>query len=487
MIKEAIKKLVAGNDLTFDEAAQVMDEMFSGTATQSQMAAYLTALRIKGETIDEITASAQVMREKALHIKPNRDVLDIVGTGGDGTGTFNISTTAAFIIAAAGIPVAKHGNRSMSSKSGSADCLEQLGININITPEKSEEVLNKAGICFMFAQGYHSSMKYVGPVRKEIGIRNIFNVLGPLTNPAGADLQVTGVYSEALVEPIAQVFSNLGVKKGYVFYGMDGMDEVTLTTTTKVCEIDNGKFNTFILNPEDYGLKLCAPEDLAGGDGKENAEITKEILSGEIKDAKRDIVVLNAALGLCTGGKADSIQDGIKLANEIIDSGKAVKDLNQFDLSNLRWSKVVICTDGDVDGFQIRTLILTMLYRLCPTLIREGYVYIAETPLFEITCKEKSGEKTWFAYSEKEKADILKKLEGKKVNVQRSKGLGENDPEMMWMTTMSPETRRLIRVLPEDAEETARVFDLLLGDNLSGRKDYIAENGYKYLDMIDVS
>ena len=295
MIKEAIKKLVAGNDLTFDEAAQVMDEMFSGTATQSQMAAYLTALRIKGETIDEITASAQVMREKALHIKPNRDVLDIVGTGGDGTGTFNISTTAAFIIAAAGIPVAKHGNRSMSSKSGSADCLEQLGININITPEKSEEVLNKAGICFMFAQGYHSSMKYVGPVRKEIGIRNIFNVLGPLTNPAGADLQVTGVYSEALVEPIAQVFSNLGVKKGYVFYGMDG-----------------------ILNPEDYGLKLCAPEDLAGGDGKENAEITKEILSGEIKDAKRDIVVLNAALGLCTGGKADSIQDGIKLANESI-------------------------------------------------------------------------------------------------------------------------------------------------------------------------
>lgn len=182
----------------------------------------------------------------------------------------------------------------------------------------------------MFAQGYHSSMKYVGPVRKEIGIRNIFNVLGPLTNPAGADLQVTGVYSEALVEPIAQVFSNLGVKKGYVFYGMDGMDEVTLTTTTKVCEIDNGKFNTFILNPEDYGLKICAPEDLAGGDGKESAEITKEILSGEIKDAKRDIVVLNAALGLCTGGKADSIQDGIKLANEIIDSGKAYAKIEEF-------------------------------------------------------------------------------------------------------------------------------------------------------------
>ncbi len=186
--------------------------------------------------------------------------------------------------------------------------------------------------------------------------------------------------------------------------------------------------------------------------------------------------------------KSDVITDLMKVLGCGVEvSGKAVKDLNQFDLSNLRWSKVVICTDGDVDGFQIRTLILTMLYRLCPTLIREGYVYIAETPLFEITCKEKSGEKTWFAYSEKEKADILKKLEGKKVNVQRSKGLGENDPEMMWMTTMSPETRRLIRVLPEDAEETARVFDLLLGDNLAGRKDYIAENGYKYLDMIDVS
>ena len=186
--------------------------------------------------------------------------------------------------------------------------------------------------------------------------------------------------------------------------------------------------------------------------------------------------------------KSDVITDLMKVLGCGVEvSGKAVKDLNQFDLNNLRWSKVVICTDGDVDGFQIRTLILTMLYRLCPTLIREGYVYIAETPLFEITCKEKSGEKTWFAYSEKEKADILKKLEGKKVNVQRSKGLGENDPEMMWMTTMSPETRRLIRVLPEDAEETARVFDLLLGDNLAGRKDYIAENGYKYLDMIDVS
>ena len=330
MIQLAIHEAINGRDLDYTIARTTMEEMMDGTATDIEMATLLTALRMKGETITEITACAEVMREKGAHIEPKGAVMDIVGTGGDEVGSFNISTTAAFVAAAGGVPVAKHGNRSMSSKSGSADCLEQLGININITPEKSEEVLNKAGICFMFAQGYHSSMKYVGPVRKEIGTRNIFNVLGPLTNPAGADLQVTGVYSEALVEPIAQVFSNLGVKKGYVFYGMDGMDEVTLTTTTKACEIDNGKFNTFILNPEDYGLKLCAPEDLAGGDGKENAEITKEILSGEIKDAKRDIVVLNAALGLCTGGKADSIQDGIKLANEIIDSGKAYAKIEEF-------------------------------------------------------------------------------------------------------------------------------------------------------------
>ena len=330
MIKEAIKKVVAGNDLTFDEASQVMDEMMTGTATQAQMASFLTALRIKGETIDEITACAKVMREKALHIKPRTDVLDIVGTGGDGTGTFNISTTAAFVIAASGISVAKHGNRSMSSKSGSADCLENLGVNISISPEKSEEVLEKTGICFMFAQGYHASMRFVGPVRKEIGIRNIFNVLGPLTNPAGANLHITGVYSEALVEPIAKVFSNLGVKRGFVFYGSDGMDEVTVTGTTKVCEIDNGSFNTYEISPEQFGLKKYEMSELIGGNGAENAEITKQILSGKLKGAKRDIVVLNAALGIYAGGKAASIEDGVKTAQDIIDSGKAYAKMEEF-------------------------------------------------------------------------------------------------------------------------------------------------------------
>lgn len=330
MIQEAIKKVIAGNNLTFDEATQVMDEMMSGTATQAQMAAFLTALRIKGETIDEITACARVMRDKALHIKRNTDALDIVGTGGDGTGTFNISTTAAFVVAAAGIPVAKHGNRSMSSKSGAADCLESLGVNLTISPEKSEEVLKKTGICFMFAQSYHASMRFVGPVRKEIGIRNIFNLLGPLTNPASANLQVTGVYSESLVEPIARVFANLGVKKGFVFYGSDGMDEVTVTGTTKVCEIDNGSFKTYEISPEQFGMPTYDMAELIGGDGKENAEITKQILKSELTGAKRDIVALNSALGIVAGGKADTIADGIKFANEIIDSGKAFAKVEEF-------------------------------------------------------------------------------------------------------------------------------------------------------------
>lgn len=330
MIQEAIKKIVANEDLTYEEATQVMNEIMTGTATEAQSAAFLTALRFKGETIDEITACASVMRDKALHINPLTDTLDIVGTGGDGTGTFNISTTAAFVIAAAGIPVAKHGNRSMSSKSGSADCLEQLGINIGITPEKSARVLDKTGMCFMFAQGYHSSMRYVGPVRKQIGIRNIFNILGPLTNPAGATLQVTGVYSAELVEPVARVFSNLGVKKGFVFYGSDGMDEVTVTGSTKVCEIDNGTFKSYEITPEQFGLGIYPKDELAGGDGAENAEITRQILRGKLHGAKRDIVLLNAALGLYTGGKAATIADGVELAAKIIDSGKAYAKMEEF-------------------------------------------------------------------------------------------------------------------------------------------------------------
>lgn len=333
MIKEANLKLVSGCDLTYEESKQVMEEIMTGTATQAQMAAFLTALRMKGETIDEITACAEVMRRKALHVNHESDVMDIVGTGGDGTGTFNISTTASFIIAAAGIPVAKHGNRSMSSKSGSADCLENLGVNISISPEQSEKVLKDTNLCFMFAQGYHSSMRYVGPVRREIGIRNIFNVLGPLTNPANASLQITGVYSESLVEPIARVFANLGVKRGFVFHGNDGMDEVTVTSATKVCEINGGNFKTYDITPEQFGLGIYEMRELIGGDGTENAEITKKILNGELKGAKRDITVLNAALGLYAGGKAESINDGVKLAQEIIYSGKAYEKLIQFAMA----------------------------------------------------------------------------------------------------------------------------------------------------------
>lgn len=330
MIKEAIKTVVAGKDLTFDEAAAVMEEMMSGNATQAQMSAFLTALRMKGETIDEITACAQVMRSKALHVSRKTDALDIVGTGGDGTGTFNISTTSAFIISAAGVPVAKHGNRSMSSKSGAADCLEALGVNLNVTPERNDEILEKTGICFMFAQGYHSSMRFVAPVRREIGIRNIFNLLGPLTNPASANLQVTGVYSEALVEPIARVFSNLGVKRGFTFCGLDGMDEITVTAPTKVCEIDNGTFKTYEITPEQFGLKRYSPEEIVGGDGRENAEITKNILLGKEQGAKRDIVLLNSAFGLYAGGKVKSIEEGIELAKQLIDNGKAYAKLEEF-------------------------------------------------------------------------------------------------------------------------------------------------------------
>lgn len=330
MIKEAIIKLSNNENLTYDEASQVMEEMMTGVATQAQMGAFLTALRIKGETIDEISACAYVMRDKALRIKTDKEVMEIVGTGGDGSGTFNISTTSAFVIAAAGIPVAKHGNRSMSSKSGAADCLENLGVNITITPEQSEKVLYDTGMCFMFAQGYHSSMKYVAPVRKEIGIRNVFNILGPLTNPAHASMQLMGVYSEDLVEPLARVLYKLGVKKGMTVFGEDGMDEATMSAKTKVCEINNGEFKTYEISPEDFSLKRCKKEDLLGGNGAENAQITRDILSGKIKGAKYDTVCLNAGLSLYIAGKAENIKDGIKMAQELIDSGKAYEKLEQF-------------------------------------------------------------------------------------------------------------------------------------------------------------
>lgn len=335
MITEATKKIVQGESLDFDTACAVMNEMMSGEATNSQMASFLTALRMKGETIDEITACAQVMRNKAVHINTDKDVLDIVGTGGDGIGTFNISTTASFIIAATGINVAKHGNRSMSSKSGSADCLEHLGINITISAERSKEILDEIGICFMFAQGYHKSMKFVGPVRKEIGIRNVFNILGPLTNPANANMQVMGVYSEELLEPLARVLSNLGVERGMTIYGCDGMDEATVTTKTKICEINKGEFKTYEITPQDVGLNSYTMDDLIGGDGELNAGLTKDILSGKLKGAMYEIVLLNAGLGIYVGGKADTIKDGVNVAKEMIESGKAHKKLNEFvELSN---------------------------------------------------------------------------------------------------------------------------------------------------------
>ena len=330
MIKEAIIKLSQNQDLSYSEAEAVMDEMMSGTATQAQMGAFLAELMVKGETIDEITACANVMRDKALRLNTTGDVMEIVGTGGDNAGTFNISTTSAFVISAEGVQVAKHGNRSMSSQSGAADCLESLGVKIDLKPEEGEKVLAETGLCFMFAQCYHSSMRYVAPVRKEIGIRNIFNILGPLTNPAHANLQLMGVYDESLVEPLAKVLSNLGVKRGMTVYGEDKMDEATVSANTKICEIDNGKFKTYEITPEEFGFKRCSKAELLGGDGKENAEITKNILTGKEQGAKRDVVLLNAGMALYIAGKADNIKDGIRLAKDIIDSGKAFAEMEQF-------------------------------------------------------------------------------------------------------------------------------------------------------------
>jgi anthranilate phosphoribosyltransferase len=330
MIKEAIKTLVAGENPDYETTKCVMNEIMSGEATPAQMGSYLTALRIKGETIEEITACAEVMREKGEHISPKSQVMEIVGTGGDGTGTFNISTTSAFVIAGAGVPVAKHGNRSMSSKSGAADCLENLGADLSITPEKCEYVLNSCGMCFMFAQSFHKSMKYVGPTRKEIGIRNIFNILGPLTNPAGATMQVMGVYSEELCEPLAKVLINLGVEKGMVIYGCDGMDEATVTTKTYCAEINDGEIKTYYITPEEMGLGKYDIADLIGGDGKENAQITIDILSGKEKGAKRDAVLLNSGIALYVAGKAADIKTGVDLAKEVIDSGKALAKKDEF-------------------------------------------------------------------------------------------------------------------------------------------------------------
>lgn len=330
MIQEALNEVLNKKDLSYEMARAVMAEIMDGTATNAQMGAFLAALRMKGETVTEITACAEVMREKGLKVEVPFEVMEIVGTGGDEVGTFNISTTSAFVVAAGGVPVAKHGNRSVSSKSGAADVLERLGARLDLTPEQNVEVLKKANMCFMFAQVYHTSMKNVGPVRKEMGARTIFNILGPLTNPARANMQLMGVYREDLVEPMAQVLSNLGVVRGLVVNGSDGLDEATMTGATHMCEIREGKFRTYDLTPEALGMRRCTLQDLVGGTPEENARISRDILTGKLKGPKRDAVILNSALSLYLGIDDCSIPECVKMANEIIDSGKAGDKLEQF-------------------------------------------------------------------------------------------------------------------------------------------------------------
>ena len=330
-MKEILSKLVAGNDLTKEEAMKAQEMILSGEATQSQIACFLTALRMKGETLDEITGLAMVLRDKANTISPKVDnYVDFVGTGGDCTYSFNISTTSAFVVAAAGVPVAKHGNRSISSKSGAGDVLEALGVNISADPDVVEKCVEEVGIGFMFAPHFNPAMKYVGPVRKEMGIRTVFNILGPLSNPSRAKAMVVGVYSPSLTEVIAGTMANLDVKRGFVVSGEDNMDEFTLTGSSTVSEIKDGKVETYEITPEQFGLKRCKIEELQGGDGAVNAQITKDILSGKERGAKREIVLLNAGAALYIGGKADSIEEGIRIAGETIDSGKAMETLESM-------------------------------------------------------------------------------------------------------------------------------------------------------------
>ncbi len=334
MIKEAIIKLSRKEDIGYEMAKAVMNEIMSGEATDVQKSAYLTALSMKGETIEEITGSAEEMRAHALKLNADVKSLEIVGTGGDGSNSFNISTTSSMVISAAGVPVTKHGNRAASSKSGAADCLEALGVNISIEPEQSKAVLEEIGICFLFAQKYHTAMKYVGPIRKELGIRTVFNILGPLTNPACPSYIVLGVYDESLLEPMAKVLSNLGITRGLVVYGQEKLDEISAVGATSVCELDNGKLRFYEITPEEMGLERCGKDDLRGGTPQENAEITRAILGGE-KGPKRNAVLLNAGAALYVAGKTDSIADGVKLAAETIDSGKAKAQLEKFvELTN---------------------------------------------------------------------------------------------------------------------------------------------------------
>nr|WP_325194718.1 anthranilate phosphoribosyltransferase [uncultured Oscillibacter sp.] len=332
MIKEAIIQLAAKQDLTYETAAAVMDEIMGGQASQIQMSAFLTALAMKGETIDEITACAASMRAHCVRLLHELDALEIVGTGGDGANSFNISTTSAFVVAAGGVPVAKHGNRAASSKCGAADVLEALGVNITLPPEKSAQLLAEQSFCFLFAQNYHISMKYVAPVRRELGIRTVFNILGPLSNPAGAKLELMGVYDEALVEPLAQVMSKLGVARGMVVFGQDKLDEISMSAPTSVCEIKDGWFQSYELTPEQFGYERCGKAQLVGGTPAENAAITRAILEGAERGPKRQAVCLNAGAALYIGGKAATMEEGVKLAERLIDSGAARAKLEEVIL-----------------------------------------------------------------------------------------------------------------------------------------------------------
>lgn len=338
MIKEAIVKIVNKADLTYTEAYTVMNEIMSGNTTATQNAAFLAALSTKStraETIDEIAGCAAAMRDHATKVETGMDIFEIVGTGGDGAHSFNISTTSAIVCAAGGMKVAKHGNRAASSQCGTADCLEALGVNINQSPAKCLQLLQEVGMCFFFAQKYHTSMKYVGAIRKELGFRTVFNILGPLTNPASPKVQLLGVYDDYLVEPLAQVLINLGVKRGMVVYGQEKLDEISASAPTTICEFKDGWFKSYVITPEDFGFARCRKEDLVGGTPEENAQITRAILQGA-QGAKRNAVLMNAGAGLYLANKAESIHAGVKLAAELIDSGKAYATLQKLiEVSNL--------------------------------------------------------------------------------------------------------------------------------------------------------
>lgn len=328
MIKEAIAKVIKKENLSDEMMTAVMNEIMTGEATDAQKASFLTAMNMKGETIEEITAAARVMRKHCERFLNDMDVLEIVGTGGDGANTINISTLASIVVSSTGIPVAKHGNRAASSKCGTADCLEALGVKIDLSPERSREILKELNICFLFAQKYHTAMRFVGGVRKEMGVRTLFNCLGPLANPAGASMQLLGVYGRDLVEPLARVLVNLGVKSAMVVYGEDSIDEISLSAPTFVCEAINGEFRTYEIKPEDYGFARCRKEDLQGGTPQENAALARRILEGE-KGAKADAVVLNAGAAIHIS-RGCAIEDGIKIAREAIESGRALAQLEKF-------------------------------------------------------------------------------------------------------------------------------------------------------------